>query len=78
MEESTNAEQHLRYEFVDRKLLKNALIAAGSSEQEEDSTLQDGANKRLAMVGDALIRLVIVDDWYGSRETRGTHEPKEY
>lgn len=71
MEETTNAERLIAYDFANRDLLKQALIAAGSREVKNIDLHHDGANKGLAMVGDALIRLILVDEWYSGQETRG-------
>lgn len=71
MEQSTNAEQFIAYAFTDRSLLKQALVAAGSHELKNIYQQHDGANKALAMVGDALIRLIIVDQWYSGQGSRG-------
>lgn len=74
MEKTTNAEKLIAYAFTNRDLLKQALVAAGSREVKNIDIQHDGANKGLAMVGDALIRLIIVDEWFSGHETRGEED----
>ncbi|KAF2158966.1 hypothetical protein M409DRAFT_30589 [Zasmidium cellare ATCC 36951] len=74
MERTTNAEKLIAYAFTNRDLLKEALVAAGSREVKNVDIRHDGANKGLAMVGDALIRLIIVDEWFSGQETRAKCE----
>lgn len=52
----------LAYHFTDRNQLWTALQAAGSSYPGE-RTDTDG-NKRLAILGDAVLKLALVEDWY--------------
>ncbi|KAK5085215.1 hypothetical protein LTR05_004495 [Lithohypha guttulata] len=57
MVSDATVEEITGYHFHDIDLMHEAITAAGMG--------SDG-NKRLALVGDALIRLVTVDDWYPS------------
>lgn len=59
------------YTFDDPLKLWEALQAAGSGIcSAGDRRFADG-NKRLAVVGDAILRLVLVEDWYKSLSVRG-------
>jgi hypothetical protein len=60
MERQSDVERIIRYHFTNPQLLAEAFEAAGVSE------LHKGGNKRLALVGDALIRLAILDGWFPS------------
>ena len=46
------------------------MAAAGTSSSNDVPGKQNG-NKRLALVGDALIRLIILDDWYADGTSTG-------
>merc|ERR1711900_12361 len=52
--------------FRHSKLLDEALCAAGTSTSEGDAEGDRPGNKRLAFVGDALIRLDVANEWYAS------------
>ncbi|KAK8125031.1 RNAse III [Apiospora kogelbergensis] len=52
------------YAFKDRSLPKEALLAAGASTCRKDVEGDPRGNKRLALIGDALIRLELVDHWH--------------
>ncbi|KID86976.1 Ribonuclease III [Metarhizium guizhouense ARSEF 977] len=54
-------EQTLQYNFKDPALLDEALVAAGAGPKKA-KTARNKGNKVLALVGDALLRLVLVDD----------------
>ncbi|KFY92573.1 hypothetical protein V498_04858 [Pseudogymnoascus sp. VKM F-4517 (FW-2822)] len=60
MEGQLDVERIIEYHFTNPQLLAEAFEAAGVSE------LHKGGNKRLALVGDALIRLAILDRWFPS------------
>jgi ribonuclease-3 len=62
-------ESILDYRFAKPQLLEEALQAAGSAMSDTSLTGDRYGNKRLALVGDAVIRLVILDSWY---ETGGS------
>ena len=64
-------EDIIGYSFNDPLILWEALQAAGSGIRSAgDRHFADG-NKRLAMLGDAILKLVLVEDWYGSLDVRG-------
>lgn len=55
--------RQLDYSFEDRALLIEALNATGLG--------MNGSNQRLAMLGDAVLKHVIMDDWYGTGASKG-------
>lgn len=62
MADVTVIQQITGYHFRDTDLVQEALTAAGAGPH---------SNKRLALVGDALIRLFSVDSWYPSGTSTG-------
>merc|ERR1712098_944827 len=58
-------------QFRHSKLLDEALCAAGTSTSEGDAEGDRPGNKRLAFVGDALIRLDVANEWYASGASTG-------
>lgn len=58
------AENIIDYHFANPEMLKEALQAAGASVSDKSVGDDREGNERLALVGDALLRLVILDDWY--------------
>jgi ribonuclease III len=62
----------LNYKFHDQKLLQEALIAAGAGAVSPVNARKHG-NKGLALIGDAILRLVLVDD--GVLTGKSTGEP---
>jgi hypothetical protein len=62
-EKVVNAENIISYRFTDRLRLRQALQLA-------DSTHQDG-NKYLALLGDTVIKLVLVKEGLRRHATRG-------
>jgi dsRNA-specific ribonuclease len=61
----TLVEQAIGYQFQDKKLLQEALTAAGAEGDGHDG------NKHLASVGQAAVRLVIADSGYTKLMPRG-------
>jgi ribonuclease-3 len=59
--ENDQVERALNYKFHDQKLLQEALIAAGAGAESPVNARKHG-NKGLALIGDAILRLVLVDD----------------
>ena len=47
------------------------ILARFTTKSPETKSEKDEGNKRLAMIGDALIRLAILDDWYPNGATIG-------
>lgn len=54
------------YTFKDQSLPQEAILAAGASSQRKDVEGDPRGNKRLALIGDALLRLEIVDQWHAT------------
>lgn len=63
-------EQKLGHTFADPTILQEALQAAGNGvRQIGDRTIEDG-NKRLALLGDSIMTLVLLRGWYKDGESR--------
>lgn len=61
----------LNHHFHNHELLWEALQAAGATYPGEG--LRPNGNKRLALVGDAALGLVLKEDWYHSGAVPGEH-----
>jgi dsRNA-specific ribonuclease len=61
---SVAAEHIVGYNFTRRDLLAEALDTSGDRNPE--------SNQRLAMLGDALLQIILLDAWYASGNTKGT------
>lgn len=59
------------YNFNDPLILWEALQAASSSVSRAGTRRFPDGNKRLAVLGDAILKLVLVGEWYGSPDVRG-------
>jgi len=59
----------LAYQFTNSKYLHEALRAAGSGHGATTSSI-DG-NKRLAHLGDAIMKVAVLEVWYASGAERG-------
>lgn len=70
MSPNQEIEYVLQYHFQDHKLLDEALVAAGAG----TSAKQSGKHgkKALALIGDAILRLVLVDDGVLEDKSTGT------
>jgi ribonuclease-3 len=68
------------YHFSNPILLKAALEVAGACNQPSGVTGDHEGNKKLALLGDAVIRLLILDGWYEelSSPIRKWHEKMTY
>lgn len=64
----------LEYSFNDTDLLDEAFVAAGAATARSDVGGPVSGNKRLALLGDAVLRLSILDEWYLSGRTAGMSE----
>ena len=65
----------LTYRFANPRYLIEALRAVGSGYNMSQSSNSIDGNKRLAHVGDAVTRAVVLDDWYISGAERGIAFP---
>jgi ribonuclease III len=59
------------YRFSDSRLLLEALRAAGSGYNMHPSNIAIDGNKRLATLGDAIMKMAVLDEWYASMSERG-------
>ena len=64
-------ESIIDYNFIDPDILWEALQAAGSGNTSAGTRRFPDGNKRLAVLGDTVLQLVLVRDWYDSTATRG-------
>lgn len=55
---------HLHYSFKNANLLEEAFIADGAVNSRHDVQGPKAGNKRLALIGDAVLRLSILDEWF--------------
>lgn len=60
------------YHFEDPPILWEALQAAGSGVQSAGTRRFAEGNKRLAVLGDAILGVALMDDWYATNESRGS------
>jgi dsRNA-specific ribonuclease len=58
------------YTFSKTSLLREALDTTGLRTAEP--------NQRLAMLGDALLKMILLDDWYASDSAKGTTRATEF
>lgn len=61
----------LNYKFTNQALTWEALQAGGSSFPSEGTQVDGG--KRLAIVGDVVLKLALMEDWYHSGASKGTN-----
>jgi len=64
-------ESILKYQFSNRDLLNEALLAAGASTSSKDIYGGVQGNKRLALLGDSVLQEAILEPWYNSNESTG-------
>jgi ribonuclease-3 len=62
MKKRKELEAILQYQFRDPSILDEALLADGAEPANSATDAKKHGNKRLALIGDALLRLVLVDD----------------
>ncbi|EHK50582.1 hypothetical protein TRIATDRAFT_83455 [Trichoderma atroviride IMI 206040] len=67
---ATDIQSILQYHFKDPALLKEALHAGSSTSSTSRQGGREHENKALAMIGDAVLRLVVVDDGIVGGKTR--------
>lgn len=77
MDAKKTLEQDIGYVFNSKDLLEEALLAAGASNSSKEIDGPKQGNKRLALVGDAVLRLVVLDEWYPSCTATGKNETLE-
>jgi ribonuclease-3 len=64
-------EEIIRYHFNDQALLEEALQAAGAAVSDPHIKGDRQGNKRLALLGDALLSMMLLDRWYDSGKDTG-------
>ena len=64
-------ESIISYNFSDSLILWEALQAAGSTVRSAGTRRFPDGNKRLAVLGDTILKLVLVSEWYNSADARG-------
>lgn len=64
-------ERIIGYSFTDPLILWEALQAAGSGVTSAGTRRFADGNKRLAVLGDTILELVLVEEWYDSADVRG-------
>jgi hypothetical protein len=64
MTSTNDLENEIQYYFTDKALLQEALLTSGNDHSCNAVEVGKRANKRLALVGDAVLRLAIVDHWW--------------
>ncbi len=68
-------ESIIGYHFSDSMILWEALQAAGSTVRSAGTRRFPDGNKRLAVLGDTILKLVLVSEWYDSADVRGIVVP---
>jgi ribonuclease-3 len=71
MDGATSLQNIIDYHFKNDKLLNEAILAAGASVSDVQVDGNKQGNKGLALIGDALIRLAIVDQGYADGARTG-------
>lgn len=71
MHEQQVIENILQYKFRDSVLLDEAITANGAGQSISRANARKHGNKALALIGDALLRLVLVDDGVKQGNTLG-------
>ena len=64
-------ESILKYQFSNRDLLNEALLAAGAPTSSKNIHGDNQGNKRLALLGDAVLQEAVLEPWYSSNESTG-------
>jgi ribonuclease-3 len=67
----SSIQDNIHYCFHDSTLLREALLAAGAAESRPDVNGPQKGNKRLALVGDAALRLAVLDEWFQDDASTG-------
>ena len=62
------------YHFHDSTLLREAFLGSGAPISSVDVEGPVKGNKRLALVGDAVLRLAVLDEWFESGTSTGMVE----
>ena len=74
MSDLDSLQAQLHYFFKNASLLEEALTAAGAAVSSRDVDGPASGNKRLALIGDAVLRLSVLDEWYPAGGSTGKLE----
>lgn len=66
-----DAQRILGYTFNNTEYLQEALLAAGAGMLQLRGRLVTDGNKRLALVGDAVLKVLLLQDWFGTEQSKG-------
>ena len=66
-----NVQTLITYQFNDGDILWEALHVPGAFAFDAGSRNLSNGNKRLALLGDAILKAAITIEWYGTCDTRG-------
>lgn len=61
----------INYHFAEPLILWEALQAPGNGLRSKGTRSFPDGNKRLALVGDAVLKLGLLEEWYEGTESRG-------
>ena len=70
-----SVESSINYHFNDSGILWEALQAAGSGSTYIDTRQFAEGNKKLAFLGDAVLKLALLEGWYSGGGIRGMERP---
>ena len=70
-----NVESKIGYHFIDPSILWEALQAAGSNVRQIGARRLPDGKKRLALLGDAVLKLALLAEWYDGEEPKGPSIP---
>ena len=65
-------QESIGHQFLNTRHLLEALRAAGTGNATSNAASGTDGNKRLAQLGDAIIKMIIMENWYLTGESRGT------
>ncbi|KAK7177423.1 RNase [Paraphaeosphaeria sporulosa] len=74
MSDLESLQARLHYTFKNASLLEEALTAAGAAVSSREVNGLVSGNKRLALIGDAVLRLSVLDEWYLGGASTGNEE----
>jgi len=67
----TEVEEIISHTFSDKSMLKEALTTAGVPLLCTGARVSLDGNKRLAIIGDAILQLALAEEWYEGNTARG-------
>ncbi len=66
-------EATIGYQFIESLILWEALQATGNGISSVGTRSFADGNMRLALVGDAILKVALLEEWYASTESRGLY-----